>query len=258
MTTCIWCKAIDAPPSVEHIIPEALGCPPDFELTGGVVCMACNNGLGHIDSALVDEFDFVLFGANIPRKGGRTPEVRSRGNVIARRGTDGPEIHFNMEPHPVAGPRGETLSPYKGKPRNIKAQFEVVGMVAKVGFEVPFGQGPKFIRGLHKIALSSLVYFLGPELALESKFDAVRRYVRHGEGKRQVLFRPADDKGYAHHVNAPYTSGSGNYLVGMRIGIVEFLVDLSPTMSVLPVLHQKSLEIPPTYHWLPPTPSNAS
>lgn len=256
MTTCIWCKAVDAPPSVEHIIPEALGCPPGFELTGGVVCKACNNGLGHIDSAVVDEFDFVVFGANIPRKGGRAPEVRSRGNVIATRGADGPEMHFNMEPHSITVPGGGTLSPYKGKPRNIKAQFEVVGMLAKVGFEVPFGQGPKFVRGLHKIALSSLAYFLVLELALESKFDAVRDYVRHGEGKRLVLFRPADDKRYAHHVSPPYKSESGDYLVGMRIGIAEFLVDLSPAMSLLPVLHEKSLEIPPTYHWLPSGPAS--
>lgn len=256
MTTCIWCKAVDAPSSIEHIIPEALGCPLGFQLTGGIVCKSCNNGLGHIDSAVVDEYDFALFGANIPRKGGRDPEVRSRGNVIAKRGAGGPEIYFNMEPYAVPGPSGESLPPFKGKARNVKAQFEVDGALAKVSFDVPFGQGPKFVRGLHKIALSSLAHFLGPELALESKFDPVRHFVIKGHGNRQVLFKPADDDKYAHLVSPPYQSADGQYLVGMRIGIAEFIADLSPTMSLLPGIHAKSIETQAGYHLLPSTKSS--
>jgi hypothetical protein len=252
MTTCIWCKALNAPPSVEHIIPEALGCPPGFELKGGVVCKSCNNGLGHIDQAVVDEYDFILFAANIPRKGGRAPEVRNRGNVVATRGKNGPEIHFNMEPHSVEGPSGASVAPFKGQPRNIKAQFEVTLPLANVNFEVPFGQGPKFARGIHKIALSSLAYFLGHELAASPTFDAVRTYVVKGHGDRQVLFRFADDQKYSHLVSPPYVSKDGLHLVGMRLGMVEFIVDLSPQMSLLQGVHEKSLGSEAEYHPMKP------
>lgn len=98
MSKCIWCKKTNQPPSVEHIIPEVVGCPDGFVLNNGEVCRPCNNRLGHADRAIAHEFDFVLHHFNVPRKRGKPPEIRSRGNVVA---TSAPrEISFNMVQRP--------------------------------------------------------------------------------------------------------------------------------------------------------------
>lgn len=150
---CIWCLSEfgEAEKTVEHIIPEGLGCPPDFLLRNGEVCGHCNNGLGHLDQVLIDNFDFHAFLAGIPRKGGRPPALLNRGNV---RGTviDGkPTLHFNLEQYPIPLEDGTNLAPKRNSKRNVDASIRRQGNFGVVNYKLEFGNDPKFVRALYKV-----------------------------------------------------------------------------------------------------------
>lgn len=73
---CLWCGSEEFRPSIEHILPEALACPPGFVLRD-CVCRPCNNGLAHIDQALLKKFELVTFIKGVRRKKGKPPSVVS-------------------------------------------------------------------------------------------------------------------------------------------------------------------------------------
>ncbi len=239
---CIWCLGPAKSDHQEHIIPEAIGCPDGFVLPGTVVCRKCNNGLAHLDKAVVEEFDFLVFMAGVPRKKGRPPIVKSRGNVVASVESTGPTYTFNMEAHSVPAHDGSTLAPFRGSRRNIRAKFSRDGNAATVSFAQPFGDNPKFVRGLTKIAFSSLAYFLGAPLARDSIFNPIRNFVLFGSGKRHVVLSAARDAEYRNSAWSPYVSESGGYAVTFRIAQVEFLVDLTEGESDLPIFEAKARE----------------
>jgi hypothetical protein len=68
MTVCIWCLRENSSRAIEHIIPDALGCPEEFVLTAGVVCEKCNNRLGQVDQAVIADLEISAFQAGVPRK----------------------------------------------------------------------------------------------------------------------------------------------------------------------------------------------
>lgn len=243
MPECIWCRGAGTPPAVEHIIPEALGCPDGFVLSGGTVCQACNNGLAHLDQTVVDDFDVLAFMSSVPRKRGRPPQIRSRGNVIGTKGPAGYEISFNMNRYAVTGHDGTRSGAFGKSDRNIMGSFEREGRFAKVFFSVPVGRSMKFVRGAVKIAFSSLTYFLGTDLALSEDFDPVRAFVREGIGQRPVLLIPSSTHSYRHQVWPPYRSESGHYAVRFRLAVLEFCVDLSPKLTLFPMLKRKATEM---------------
>ncbi len=248
---CIWCLQSTRPGlGVEHIIPEALGCPKGFVLPSNVVCTKCNNGLSDLDTAVIDEFDFLAFLAGVPRKRGRAPAIRSRGNVVGTVEADEPTISFNMGSTACRGPNGEHLSGYRGGARNVRAQFaKLEGGKASVSFDIQFGQSRKFVRGLLKIAFSSFAYFCGAEIARSEAFMPIRDFVRGGKGQRHALMQFGDDEPFANRVWAPQQTRSGEYCITFRIGKAEFLVDLSPNESSLEMLRTKVLEIYGTNGW---------
>ena len=235
MTQCIWCKESGNPASEEHIIPEALGCPPDLVLTNGEVCKPCNNGLAFLDRALVDDFDIPAFQAGVRRKGDRPSRVDSRGNMEAYRAAGGPVIAINMDPVPVTTPEGVRVSGVGKSTRNIRATLTHDGNVAEVTFEVEFGSSPKFARGIHKIALNATAYFLGRNVALDPQLDPARKFVRNGAGNRRILTIVSRDPEYRNMVWAPYRHKDGLTVV-VRLVMMEFVVDLSPTQTALPLL----------------------
>ncbi|MEK6685360.1 MAG: hypothetical protein AABY99_03120 [Pseudomonadota bacterium] len=146
---------------------------------------------------------------------------------------DGPAISFNMDPVPVTAHDGSRLAPYRGSKRDIRATFTHDGNLARISFDVPFGQNRKFLRGITKIAFSSLAYFLGAQLARSPAFFSVRRFVKHGEGDRHVLITSSDDNHYSNCVWPPYISPSGDYTVTFRLASIKFLVDLSEEESYI-------------------------
>lgn len=233
---CIWCKRENSDTAMEHIIPEALGCPYGFTLAGGLVCHRCNNGLAHLDRAVIDDFDITTFTANVPRKKGKSPVIRSRGNMIGTHGTGGPEISINMERHPVVAQNGTVLGAFGKSDRNINATLTQDGANAEIKFSVSIGENPKFVRGIFKIGFSSLVYFLGEGIAHSPMFDPIRDFVRHGTGKRFVLVRGSENVSFQNQAWAPYKSPSGYFASTFRLAAMEFFVDLSPDHSLLPKL----------------------
>lgn len=251
---CIWCKKDDQAPSVEHIIPEALGCPDGFVLTGGTVCRACNNNLASLDRAVIDDFDVPAFLAGIPRKGGRPPAILNRGNVRATVGRRGPQMSFNMDRHPVRAHDGAALPPVGGSSRNIRASFERSGRIGTVSFSTEIGRNPKFVRGIVKIAVSATAYFLGPDTVLSADFDGVRDFVRNGSGARQILMLMGEGASYFNQVSPPFVSEAGGYGIGFRLAHMDFLVDMSPDCSLFPVWKAKALELYGETGWtyLPP------
>lgn len=239
---CIWCLGPADSDHVEHIFPEAIGCPPGFVLPGSVVCQKCNNRLGHLDKAVADEFDFLAFMAGVPRKKGKTPIIKSRGNVLGSVEATGPTFTFNMEKHSVTAHDGSPLAPFRGSGRNVRATLSRNGNVGTVAFDVPFGDSPKFVRGLTKIALSSLAYFLGAETARQASFTPVRSFVLEGTGRRHVLLSGSGDSEYRNSAWAPYRNESGGYVVTFRIAQNNFLVDLTEGESELPILEARMRE----------------
>lgn len=242
VATCIWCRGTNLPSSVEHIIPEPLGCPEGFVLSDGEVCRSCNNGLAHLDQAVAEDFDFLSYMAGVPRKKGRPPEIRSRGNVVGTRGLAGKEISINMERHSVKAHDGSRLAPFGRSGRNINATFEHDGRIAKSSFSVSIGQDPKFVRGIVKIAFSSLAHFLGAATVLVENFDPVRAFVREGKGERPILLMSSPDGGYFNQVWLPYRSASGHYAITIRLAVLKVFVDLSPTLELYPLEKQKLIE----------------
>jgi HNH endonuclease len=254
MPRCIWCKKPNAGNHIEHIIPEAIGCPDDFVLKGGAVCGTCNNNLGHLDQAVVDEFDIPTFMAGVPRKGGRPPKISSRGNVFGTWDQSGPVIHINMGPKPVKTESGHVLAARGKSKRNIRAVLQRSGHVADVSFQTRFGEGFKFVRGIVKIALSSLAFFHGSSEVLAGCFDSIRRFVIEGEGVRKIICLDAGDNQFINQVWSPLRHESGDYYaIHFRLDSVEFLVDLSTDMRLFPIFKEKAYELygPTGWNWLP-------
>lgn len=239
---CIWCRRIDRKQSVEHIIPEALGCPDDFVLKRGEVCQKCNNQLAHLDQAVIGDFDIPAFIHGVPRKRGRPPEISSRGNVFGTYRSGSPEMCFNMDPHPVTTHLGARLGAYGKSERNVNAKLERHGETAKISFGTEFGKNPKFARGLVKIAFSSLAYYLGAEKLADEAFNPIRQFVTKGSGLRPVILYDDGDLSYRNRIWSPYRSQEGYYLMAFRLVVFGVLVDLSPKCSGFPALRDAMLK----------------
>ncbi len=221
---CIWCKSVDPNPSIEHVIPEALGCPPGLELRDGQVCTRCNNALGHVDQAVVNDFDFMLFINAVPRKGGKPPVITGRGNVCAWHDAEGGQIRFNMESSPVAV-ANRRLSPFRSRTRDIKVATESVGSEGRFHFQTQLASSPKFARGLYKIALSLVAFFWGEETALLTRFDWIRKYVTRGDGESRIILTPRTV--IENRVWVPTGRDELPELAMITLMGVDFLIDLT-------------------------------
>lgn len=241
MATCIWCRNESNTDSIEHIIPEALGCPDEFHLKDGAVCQRCNNGLAHLDQAVIDEFDIFTFWSGVPRKKKKSPVVNNRGNLLGGYINSNKTLFINMDRAPKSI-EGHQIAGYGKSLRNIKASFDVNGSQGKVSFTVKFGDNPKFVRGILKIAFSSLAYFLGTKEAILPKYDCIRKFVVKNEGERKILLKQCSETGYRNQAWPPYVDSKGEYTVVLKLGMVEFAVDLTQGMTSFPVLMENLKE----------------
>lgn len=233
-TKCIWCQGKAGGRHVEHIVPEVLGCPPGFVLPAEMICQSCNNALGHLDQAVADDFDFVSFQAGIPRKKRRPPRITNRGNVHGFISANGPEILFNLDPMPIVATDGQRVGAYRGSDRNIKVSYKREGSYAGISFRVAFGQTKKFQRGIYKIALSTLAYYLGANELCKSKYDELRQYVRKGSGTRHfMVLAELDSNNYSHTFVPPFVSPAGDYALEFRLACSRLIIDLSESESYL-------------------------
>jgi len=234
MSLCIWCKKEVTKNTLEHIIPEALGCPEDFVLKNGEMCNSCNGNLGNIDHALVNAFDIFAFLSGVPRKKGRKPKVDNKGNFYAHHTENGAEIHSNMNKKSIVSKDGKILGGYGKSKRNVKSKTEFSGNTWKSDFSFQIGDDPKLVRALYKIGLESLVYFLGSKIVLNKSYDSIRNYVLNGDGDRKVIFKLAEDLNYKNEVQSPKVKKDVGYVVFARIATIEFVIDLTEDEVLLP------------------------
>lgn len=136
------------PTSVEHVIPESLGCPDGFVLSNGEVCRKCNNKLGNVDQALLHEFEPMTFWNEIPRKKGKPPKVDSFPGLRAELVNGEKTFYLNMEKYPVNPHEGLTVPPRKANERHLEANIEKIGEMAKINFSFQVGKHKKFNRAL--------------------------------------------------------------------------------------------------------------
>lgn len=231
---CIWCKRDGVPISVEHIIPESLGCPEGFVLSKGEVCQKCNNKLGNVDQAILHEFEVMSFWNGIPRKKGKPPKIDSfpglRGEMVNGEKT----FYLNMEKYAVVPHIGLQVPPRNANVRALEGSIEQIGDMAKIEFSFQIGKHKKFNRALHKVAFTSAAYFLGVPPVSGNEYDHIRQYVLHGGEPRPVIMLRPEQHKYRHEVFAPLESETtGYYLVRMVLCGLTFLVDLSPDMEAL-------------------------
>lgn len=96
-----------------------------------------------------------------------------------------------------------------------------------MSFSVIFGDGPKFVRALYKVAYSALAYFEGPEAALAPQCDAVRAFVRDGDGAFAAMMADAGNQN-AIAIDPPRRKPDYPCLViVLSIFGVAFLLDLA-------------------------------
>jgi len=249
MGRCIWCLQSSSSPAVEHIIPASLGCPENFVFADGTVCESCNNKLGHLDQAVINDFDMITFEHGIKRKRNRPPAINSRGNMTGYYENGEKVMTLNMGSDFITDIKGEKLAPYSGGERHINASISAQGSETKINYKTPFGYSKKFRRGIYKIALGSLAYFLGANAVLGSDFDNVRSFVKKGEGDRFIFFRPSPDVEFKNQAWPPYVNEDGYYSVAVRLTFVEILADLSPEQSLAPIIMAKSQELYGDTNW---------
>lgn len=207
-------------------MPESLACPPSFVLRDGV-CASCNNSLGHIDQALLHEFEILTFINGIGRKGGRPPSIDSWTSIAAAKGTNGPEIYVNAGPETIQA-LGKKLPAAKASNGISNVTFSGNGNIETVTFDQQFGAGPKFVRAVYKVALGSIAYFLGLEAVYESKYNGVRAFVREGIGDFRVLMLERQDT-LRNCFGPPWTTDSTPHpIVGMTILGITFIADMDP------------------------------
>jgi hypothetical protein len=196
------------------------------------VCRKCNNGFAHLDRALLRQFELLTFLGNVPRKRGKSPSLDSWSSILGRYTENGPELHINGGPG-TSDALGKTLKPVQATKDFEKLSFEAANGVATLKFSQRFGDDPKFIRALYKVAFGAAVYWLGPEIARTTEMAAVKKFVRKGRGEfRAVLVGGSGSHG--HHFEPPYRGQDTSYLaVGMRIFGIDFITDFDPEQRLI-------------------------
>jgi hypothetical protein len=230
---CIWCKTNHHSPSREHIIPEALGGNEEVVLQDAA-CSSCNNKLGHIDRALVKQFEIIAFMNGILGKKRRKPAISSWAALSGSYSGGQKEIHLNAGPGIIQG--NKKVLPPANKVNGIHS----VGFDAdkqKVTFKQDFGNDPKFLPALYKIGLNLVAKYYGASIAAGAEYDHVRHFVLGDADARQLTaaMDHSNSAGLRSGFSAPLLPETSSYpLFQVEILGVSFLLDLHP--------EQKSLE----------------
>lgn len=228
---CIWCGVREFEPSLEHILPDALGCPPGFFLRSEV-CSKCNTKLGHLDQALLKQFEITSFFGNVSRKGRKRPSLTTFSSLAGAYTQSGPEMYLNVGPGPASA-FGKKLKPLSETKEFENVSFTVDGLTCSLSFTQKFGDDPKFVRALYKVGIGVAVFWLGPKVAHSSSMVDVRRFVRKGKGQfKAIMLLSSSSK--EHHFSPPYVfEESGFHVVGMRIFGIDFVVDFDPKQQAI-------------------------
>lgn len=254
MNRCIWCTKRNSDRDIEHIFPEALGCPDGFYLESGMVCKKCNNGLAHLDRVVVGEFEIPAFMASVPRKKNKPPIINSFGNFKGNVHKSEKAFFINMDKnqHSIF-PGGEKVAPFRGRHRDIKASINTVGNQASISFGFEIGKSKKFNRGIIKIAFSILAKAYGSIECNKDKYNQIRQFVNEGKGEIPFIMTKNQTKQYMTQSWNPYKSETGDYIVCFRLSQIDFLVDFTPDFSGFDAIRNKMKEVygKNGFTWLP-------
>lgn len=179
--TCIWCGGSPAA-SLEHIAPDALGCPEDFVLTKGV-CSRCNHRNGRLDRALLTPFEIMTVPKGVPRKRGKKPTIDGSASIFSDYDENGPVIYMNHETIPIDLPNGKRLSGVNAANpiRNFEMENQNDGKV-KLSYDQELRFDRKAVRGLFRIAVETVAFFEGLSAARAPDLTSARRFVTDGVG----------------------------------------------------------------------------
>lgn len=254
MNKCIWCKKENQDIDIEHIFPEALGCPEGFFLDKGLVCKKCNNNFGHLDRIVIGEFEIHSFMVGVPRKKNKPPSINSFGNLKGHVKNSEKAFFINMDKqNPFIFPGGEKVAPFRGRQRDINASIETVNNKASVSFDFEIGKSRKFNRGIVKIAFSILAKAFGSKECSKDKYDQIRQFVENGKDEVPILLMKSKTEEYMTQSWNPYKSESGDYVVCFRISQIDFMVDFALGFSGFIAVRKKMKEVygKNGFTWLP-------
>ena len=224
---CIWCPSQQGN-SLEHVAPEALGCPPEFVLTSGV-CLRCNNKNGGLDRALLLPFEFMTVVKGILRKKGKLPTIDGYASLASSYDDNGPALYINRERHKILAPNGKWLRGTSATDpiTSFDTQPNADGTVEiKLQQQLRFDR--KAVRGLFKIAIETVAFFEGVEAAKATELADARDFVTKGRGQFRSIIMLDQNPSYESYF-APSCSKDGFARVcGMTILGIGFLCDFDP------------------------------
>ena len=223
---CLWCGGRPAN-SLEHILPEALGCPPEFVLKEGV-CRNCNNKkLANLDRALLKPFELLTVVRGIRRKKGKAPTIDNFSTVSSTHGQDGPQLFINRGKVPIQPHFGKKLGPTSKKDEFTGFAVKHLGSgKAEITIEQKMFFDRAAVRGLFKIALETMAYFHGLEVVMDAAFDQIRDFVIQDKGEFGAVMLPGGP--FDGHFGNPYSKDGRPFVVPMTILGIGFVCDFDP------------------------------
>ena len=248
---CIWCLK-SGRSSVEHIVPEVLGCPPGFVLKRGEVCKACNsNLLSPLDAALGESFDMLRVLNRVPGKRKKSPKVTGRTNLRGSASQKGHVVlQLNMEHRSVVDDIFGAIPPADGSCRDVHGTFMREGQFCRSSITATIGGHLACSRALHKIALEWFVKLTSWENVLDGNFNAVRDYVLLDVGRREVLMFAPENWSYRHEFPSIFWNGSdGCPLVNFVLCGFPFVVSLGTDQGSIEALKRKAIHSIGTRGW---------
>lgn len=225
---CLWCNQSPAA-SLEHIIPEALGCPEWFVLKAGV-CGDCNNKNGRLDRALLLPFEPITVIRGIPRKRGKPPTIDGFSTVASLHKPQGPHIFVNRDQNFVQMPNGKRLGP-----KSAKDPFEefVVEKLPNGQSKIQIKQRLQFnrnaVRALFKISLEALAFNRGLDFGLSGQFDNIRQFVRYDVGEYSAILTSGEP--YDIYTSIAQKSEDCPIVATICILQLGFICDFDPNFS---------------------------
>lgn len=251
MSRCIWCLREHPDSAIEHVIPQAVGCPPDLVLRDGEVCRPCNSHLGvRVDVALVHNFEQMLAIAELQATGKTHRRLAGIGNMQISDMPSGQHVAFSMGSTAIVDEAGTRVGPLRRDRRHATATFRDLGNgQGEISGEIAFIHDDRFSRALHKIALELLVFTPTPDIVYESRFDLIRDYVMRGVGTRRVVMAYTEHDWKARKQQVILSPDGGVTAEFLFCGCV-FFVDLSPQQTFFPRLEATTLR-GTVYTWTP-------
>jgi hypothetical protein len=224
---CIWCGSTPAD-SLEHIAPDALGCPPEFVLSVGV-CGKCNHRNGRLDRALLTPYEIITVMKGIPRKKGRRPTVDGFSSFSSGYDENGPVLYINREKHAVQTPDGKWLKGTNANDpiKDAKWELQPDGRVdISYNQEIRFDR--KAVRGLFKIAVEAIAFFEGLDAARDPSLAPARHFVSNGGGDFRAIIMPDQNPNYESYFGPCYTKEGYSRVFWMTILGIGFGCDFDP------------------------------